>query len=444
MASNKRVLSTSASDSTSSLEPLTQRVRVSEHEGPVVPAIPEYLPPYRSWEKLQDLKTGAFSSFANPRNHENAWHAPYSDLFHELTRPYRSLATHIQYRLWRLSSERSRTTFHRRFPPLAPPLLPGLEVVDAPSEPDTEAGEDAFFGDENNDDAVFEDEGNDNAVFGDERDDEGDRGKDYHYTAAVRLREGVEALLEEDESTHASVASTDYFYQEAADLRVSDLHQDNGPDDTSSQVNAREGLFLSTSTVTDRDNRDQIPDIVILHQETETLPEVDQQLEPLVRIAQEIYREHRCGRRTVHQCAGLIGELKRNIPRQNEMKIWGGHKLTEKEKRSKIEGQIELRLKEAKIDLAHYCHVYFKNFPLIKEVIAFATAGPYWQYAVVERGDVESYRPDEKRWQTGKQAQVIYLGKFCPWKEIGTGESDEALTEMRDLHLHPLAHDHCF
>ncbi|KAF5372407.1 hypothetical protein D9757_011612 [Collybiopsis confluens] len=437
MASNKRVLSTSTSDSTSSLEPLAQRMRISDREGPAVSAegpsathhLPEYQPPYRSWEKLQDLKTGAFSSFTNPRNHENAWHAPYSDLFHELTRPYRSLATHIQYRLWRLSSERSRTTFHRRFPPLAPPPLPDLEADYAASEPDSEPGEDTGFGDEEDDD-----------------DDSGDDKIDRNDDAVARLKEAVNAFLKGDDENAAPAL---HFHKDADDVDLLDLdfREDDGPEtvgEVSAPVNRREGLFLSTSTVPDRDNRDQVPDIVIVHQETETLSEIDEQLEPIPRLVDKIYRQHRCGRRTVHQCIGLIGEFKRNIPRQKEMKTWGGDKWTDEQKQVKIEAQINRRIKAAKLDLAHYCQVYFKNFLLIQEVVAFAAVGPYWQYAVVERGDVDSYLPDEKRWRKDNDFQTIYLGKFSPCKEIGTEESDEALTEMRDLHLHLLAHDDYF
>ncbi|KAF5372412.1 hypothetical protein D9757_011607 [Collybiopsis confluens] len=202
--------------------------------------------------------------------------------------------------------------------------------------------------------------------------------------------------------------------------------------------------YAEDVSVPDRDNKDKVPDIVVLHQETESLPEVDQRLEPLVRFAEEIRRKHRCGRQTVHQCTGLIGEFKRNIPRQNDMKIWNNEELTYEQKLDKIKNQIDRRLAEARTDLAHYCQVYFNNFPLIEEVIAFATAGPYWQYSILRRDDVALYLPWERTWlNEDKSGQSIYFSKFSSYKEIGT-ESDGSLTELRDIYLHPLANDDYF
>ncbi|KAF5372411.1 hypothetical protein D9757_011608 [Collybiopsis confluens] len=441
--------------STSSLEPLAQRMRLADPEipPPVVPVLPPganrplptYPEPYRSSEKLKKLKSSAFSSFANPRNHENAWHAPYSELFHELVRPYPSLAPHPQYRLWRLSSERSRATFHRRFPPPSEsPSMPDFKADYVPSEPEEEPEDEAFGG--GDDDLESEDENNTHALEDgrDEKDPFASLMQNFREAFPLEQSTRTDTRLPVEPTLPSLVAEN----PDSLDLDLQYILQPKkfeGAQTSAESPSTSAPLFKSTSTVRDRDNQDHVPDIVVIHQEMEDLPEIDQELETWVRFAEEIRRVHRCAQRTVHQCTGLIGEFKRNIPRMAEMQVWEDSTLNVGQKREIVASAIDNALVGARLDLAQYCRLYFKTFPLIEEVIAFAAVGPYWQYAIIQRDDVHSYLPKVRRWpRKDAEIQDRYFKKFTPWKEIGTDESDEGLNEMRDLQLHPLAHDVCF
>ncbi|KAF5387429.1 hypothetical protein D9757_007818 [Collybiopsis confluens] len=449
MAHNKRSLSTSAFKSTTSPEPPAQRLRLSEDRDlPALPAtchhLPDYPEPYLSSRKLKNLKSLAFGSAGNPRNHENAWHAPYSELFHELIHPYPSLAPYPQFRLWRLGSEMSRSTFHRRFPPdSAPPPSSTLMADYAPSEPEEES-HDRAFGGEN-----VQAEGNTQMV-----DESHLQGVDSDPFAllAQNFQRSFSDLHVQVPDVYARLPEnvppiSDSVTKEEGDYLELDLH-DLYPA-SSSEIVPDEGtqsqLFQSTSTIRDRDNKDDVPDIVVIHQEIEEIPEVGGQLDPLTRFVEEMLRDHRCAVQTVHYCLGLIGELKRNISRTAEAEIWRDPSLTIEQKQAKITRQINTILKAAKLDLAQYCQIFFDTFPFIDEVIVFATAGPYWQYAKVNRSDVKHYLRKERKWRDeDENVQDTYFGKFSSMEEIGTEQSDKALTEMRNLHLHILAHDDCF
>ncbi|KAF5353754.1 hypothetical protein D9757_012948 [Collybiopsis confluens] len=313
------------------------------------PGRPDYPKPYRSSHKLKTSKSTAFSSYVNARNHENHWHAPYNCLFHELTEPYDTLVAHPQYRQWRLSSERTRTTCHRHPTSSASENLPTVSFSQA-SKIDNVPGN-----------------------------------PEIHLEAEYA---SSEPDVESEDQIVAAYVSSDW------DVPSSDPQADiseqaaNAPDTDQEFYDLEPDLAFVVSYK----DSNTMPDMVLLHQQMVDLPKVNSQSEDV----EKIRYEHRCGVRPLHECLALIGEYKRNISRSGEENIWGNKNLTDSKKKELVDREINQRLEGARNDIARYCQIYFKTHPLIQDALVFAAAGPYWQYAIVAKDDVFGYQSKKK------------------------------------------------
>ena len=149
---------------------------------------------------------------------------------------------------------------------------------------------------------------------------------------------------------------------------------------------------------------------------------------------QEIgHYRHRSGVKVSHRCCALIAELKQAPPRAfRELQMFDHESIS--------------LLDNAQHEALKYCSAYFANFKADQShgsVIAFAGAGPFWQWAKIHPGDVEDLydliSQVEKEGKTQRVTRKKLSKKFQNTPFIlGTGESDEELTRISRDHIYPL------
>jgi hypothetical protein len=156
------------------------------------------------------------------------------------------------------------------------------------------------------------------------------------------------------------------------------------------------------STVNDADAKDLRPDVSVAHiiggiirrptmqdvRERYTLEGVDDLNRQLKRFISQYTA--RAGIKIVHRCGVLIGEYKR-APARTEADIIGievtdllapddAEDVSNTDSED-IDWEVKLRLllDEAIEDTMRYCAIHFVIYPLASEIIALASAGPFWQ-----------------------------------------------------------------
>lgn len=280
--------------------------------------------------------------------------------------------------------------------------------------------------------------------------------KHGYWPDAMADLQGISKADQGDDGLSGSLSSS------LNDMTVDEEDNDK-PQNKEEEESLAAMLGVSTSTMKSIQEQNDVQlDMILLHQEIKNMPDPAtlEGLSDKERLVQEIRFRHHCGRKTTHQCLVLIGEFKRNIGRLAELKLLRNDRKTNGEKARELDERIDRyvrlsflrcsplssepsRLEQARLDLAQYCFYYFKCYPLITEVVAFAAAGPYWQYALVKKEDVPQFDEDVRQWEPDSLLTLNSLiCKFSPYTEIGTSDSDSALTKMRDDHLHSLAYNH--
>ncbi|KAF9065147.1 hypothetical protein BDP27DRAFT_75380 [Rhodocollybia butyracea] len=183
---------------------------------------------------------------------------------------------------------------------------------------------------------------------------------------------------------------------------------------------------------------DEFPDIAIMHQLMQELPEND----TTAKNEAAIRNQKRFGRQVVHLCPAVLGEMKRNVSRTDEYKF-----LASKQKIAN-NSVIHKQLADAQVQMAQYLGTFFKRYPCLDKIVAFVMAGPYWRYLVFDRDTFSSLwdfeRSSFKREREGSsvKSQNKYHQKYGKkFYELGTLKSDRALNELRRQCLQHLSED---
>ena len=157
----------------------------------------------------------------------------------------------------------------------------------------------------------------------------------------------------------------------------------------------------------------------------------------------------RAGIKTVHQCGVLIGEFKRAPPRAEtdvvDLETTDLPVADDAEDVSSPGGWLDnlcILLAEAIWDTMLYSAIYFSFVaePSASEVIALASAGPFWKWAIVKKEQVPSFNwltklPVES--QENDQLQVEFVALFDQPSEspihyvLTTEKSDQQINKMR-------------
>jgi len=174
---------------------------------------------------------------------------------------------------------------------------------------------------------------------------------------------------------------------------------------------------FDVGTVTDSDAKDSRPDVSVAHivggticrptmqdvRECYTPEGVDDLNRQLKRLISQYTA--RAGIKIVHRCGVLIGEFKR-APARAQADIIGIEvtDLLAPDDAGDVsntgdidwEAKLHLLLEEAIEDTMRCCAIHFVIYPLASEVVALASAGPFWQWATVRKEQVPSFD-----WLTG-------------------------------------------
>ena len=216
------------------------------------------------------------------------------------------------------------------------------------------------------------------------------------------------------------------------------------------------------STVNDSDAKDSRPDVSVAHIVGGTIRQ------PTMQDVQERYTSEgadglnrhlkrlisqytaRAGIKIVHRCGVLIGEFKR-APARTEADIIGievTDLLTDDADSEEVsnagvidwEFKLRLLLDEAIEDTMRYCAIHFVIYPLALEVIALASAGPFWQWATVKREQVPSFDwltgltvVSEENNQMRDDFVALFYQHSLDYYILTTAESDAQINEMRNV-----------
>ena len=140
--------------------------------------------------------------------------------------------------------------------------------------------------------------------------------------------------------------------------------------------------------------------------------------------------ELRAGRKICHQCGAAIIELKKGPS-------W---LLTGEEYRMAA----TYLIKDAQDDLHQYCSAYFACYPDANTIVVFATGGPFWKWANINRSDTPRWdfvlncandsTPKNKR--LAQKWMTLFSDSF----RLGTEASDKELTLINRKHIYTLLH----
>jgi hypothetical protein len=116
-----------------------------------------------------------------------------------------------------------------------------------------------------------------------------------------------------------------------------------------------------------------------------------------------------------------------------------------------IDWEVKLRLllDKAIEDTMRYCAIHFVIYPLASEIIALASAGPFWQWATVRKEQIPSFD-----WLTGlpvvseendklREDFVALFNQLSPdYYVLTTAESDAQINEMRNVMFNLINNSH--
>jgi hypothetical protein len=217
-------------------------------------------------------------------------------------------------------------------------------------------------------------------------------------------------------------------------------------------------------TVNDSDAKDSRPDVSVAHiiggtirmptmedvKERYKGKEVDLQSQLNRLISQYTAR---AGIKIIHRCGVLIGEFKR-VPARTEADIIGleptdlldddntedGSNAEEDSEDIEWRVRLSASLLEAVQDTMRYCAIHFLIHPFASEIIALASAGPFWKWATVKKEQVPSFN-----WLTGllvespenDELHVDFIAMFDEispdYFVLATAESDAQIDKMRSV-----------
>ena len=165
----------------------------------------------------------------------------------------------------------------------------------------------------------------------------------------------------------------------------------------------------------------------------------------------------RAGIKIIHRCGVLLGEFKR-VTARKEADIIGVESTdllvgddaenmssTKEDSHSNWEKELQVNLNEAIQDTMRYCAIHFLVHPFASEIIALASAGPFWQWTTIKSEQVPSFD-----WLTGllvqseenDQLQVDFVTLFqfkvanqqlsLEYFVLATPEFDAQINEIRN------------
>ncbi|KAF9029599.1 hypothetical protein BDZ89DRAFT_1065224 [Hymenopellis radicata] len=159
-------------------------------------------------------------------------------------------------------------------------------------------------------------------------------------------------------------------------------------------------------------------------------------LAPSYQSTERIRFSRRAGVQLNHLCPAIVGEFKRMPSRQllPTDSTWNDLMLKSTD-----------YFQNAYSDLFVYVAYVFAGHPYMTRVVAVAGVGIYWTYGVFIPDDVPKVDVDTGEMVEGLKGYMdVYLTfakRFYAYHEVGTPESDQSFTRIRNLYLHPLACD---
>ena len=158
----------------------------------------------------------------------------------------------------------------------------------------------------------------------------------------------------------------------------------------------------------------------------------------------------RAGIKIIHRCGVLIGEFMR-VPARTEADIIGLESTdllidnaedcsNTGDKDIDWPARLSASLLEAIEDSMRYCAIHFLIHPFASEIIALASAGPFWKWANVKKEQVPSFN-----WLTGLPVEspendelrvdfVTLFDQIHPdYLVLATAESDAEINKMRNI-----------
>ncbi|KAJ3845873.1 hypothetical protein EV368DRAFT_89968 [Lentinula lateritia] len=182
---------------------------------------------------------------------------------------------------------------------------------------------------------------------------------------------------------------------------------------------------------------DEYPDLAVLHSVVKEMSKRGSTKFPKEKV--KVRNAMRFDLQTVHLCPALLGEMKHNVSRHEEIEHLANQQVEENNT------AVLRRLLVAIEQMGGYLGTFFKRYPNIHEVVSLVTAGPYWQYMLHQRETFLVFW-DEKNMKFQGDTVVIHHTRAAfvasfgqKFYELGTEESDEALTQMRDRYLDHLS-----
>ncbi|KAF9078219.1 hypothetical protein BDP27DRAFT_1397277 [Rhodocollybia butyracea] len=267
-----------------------------------------------------------------------------------------------------------------------------------------------------------------------------------------RAKEGVHARL-----SHGQPSADGDGLSDPDNLSSEDESETGQPgpvattdDDDDDLDNVHNVSIVSAETITGAD--DHHPDLTILHtcqiaidDPVEDLGEADQVKRTRKLEKAKIHKQQRFGHQIYHQCPALLGEMKRNASRSYILTTLSSPEVLKRKKKDLKEDlhALTYELDSARLEMVEYLEVFFQRYPKLKEVLAFVSAGPYWQAAIMTKRDLPNGQGDAHDYSPNTDQQFIaYHAKYGHVHELGSPESDKALTKLRDGYLHKISLHH--
>ncbi|KAJ3845912.1 hypothetical protein EV368DRAFT_70334 [Lentinula lateritia] len=353
------------------------------------------LSPFRTTRKLKLAISSAQSQKFNPRNHENNWHPVWGHVMHELLRPYDNLIPYLQYAQWRSEDGVLPEMSHRK--------------AATPHNADLDAREDT------------EDSASQTDIEPPESPTPVDR--------VLRSRGNNPPVTPNRAANHNAA-----YY----------AHSDEEDGPSKNNRNALPTKALERAMASTSSNRtmlvsmdDEYPDLAVLHSVVKEMSRRGTAKFPKDKV--KVRNAKRFDLQTVHLCPALLGEMKTNVSRHEEIEELANQRVENHEE------LIRKRLFTAIEQMGGYLGTFFKRYPNIHEIVALVTAGPYWQYMLYQREAFLVFWDEVNmkfqgdaivKWHTRAAFAASFGIKFY---ELGTEESDEALTQMRERYLDHLS-----
>ncbi|GAW09078.1 hypothetical protein LENED_011208 [Lentinula edodes] len=354
------------------------------------------LSPYRTTRKLKLAISSAQSQKFNPRNHENNWHPVWGHVMHELLRPYDNLIPYVQYAQWRSEDGVLPEMSHRKAatPDNAGDLNAREDTEESASQTDIERPE-----------------------------------------SPTPIDRVLRSRGSNPPATPNRAANRNAAYYAHSD----EEYEPRKNNRSTAPTKAQERLMASTSS-----NRtimvpmdDEYPDLAVLHSVVKEMSK--RGTAKFSKDKVKVRNAKRFDLQTVHLCPALLGEMKRNVSRHEEIEDLANQRVEENE------NLIRRRIFNAIDQMSGYLGTFFKRYPNIHEIVALVTAGPYWQYKLYQKEAFFVFWDDENMKFQGdilvmRHKSTAFAASFGQKVyELGTEESDEALTQMRDRYLDHLS-----